>query len=561
MSIVTSLNKQKGIIVRFFVPAACAFLTIVCLNFHLTIDLAHADGSDVVLESYRKTLKDNGLEPNTNGALGYLRSLPLEKNQHDEINAIIQQLGDNDFTVREAALQKLMTLPAPNELLLNAAESDDPEIRWRSQLVLANSEDRMATLLLATLKIVTAEPGETTISDLLPALRWCRQHRLQRSGRDALMSVAQPTDVPQLFELLKSDDETTQVATMYVLVDKLDASRRGELHHWLENENPNIALAATEALANVGERATLKPMVGFLAHQDPKVRLKAIGLLRSFTGEYMKFAPYGNSDERAKGVKQWNDWLAANGSTAELLFPLRMHHTGRGDLAGNTLIATGGRGEVVELDPSGHKVWSYSANSWSAEKMPNGNVLIASYGSNLVVEVNSAGKVVWEMKGINAMTAKPLANGNFLIADFGGQRVIEVNRTKEVVWEHKTPANCFDSDRLPNGNTIFGCPNVVGIVTPEKRLVNEIKISGRLNGIHPLPTGNILVANYGEGKVVELTPEGREIWVIKEAGACDVFQLPDGTLLISSSARVTEYGPDHKLRRKLYDASYGSARR
>jgi hypothetical protein len=159
------------------------------------------------------------------------------------------------------------------------------------------------------------------------------------------------------------------------------------------------------------------------------------------------------------------------------------------------------------------------------------------------------------------MTAKPLANGNFLISDFNGKRVVEMARDKSIVWEQPTEQECFDSDRLPNGNTIFGCPNLVREVTPEHELVREWKIEGRLNGFQALPSGNILVANYGAGEVYELTPDGRRVWSFKEPSPCDVFRLPEGSTLISTGARIIEIGPDDKLIRVICDAQYGSARR
>ena len=127
--------------------------------------------------------------------------------------------------------------------------------------------------------------------------------------------------------------------------------------------------------------------------------------------------------------------------------------------------------------------------------------------------------------------------------------------------EAKTPDQCFDADRLPNGNTIFGCPNLVREVTPDGKTVRQWDIKGRLNGFQTQPDGNVLVANYGQSKVYELNPAGETVWEFEEPQPCDAFRLPNGNMLISTAKRIIEIDPDKKVIRELTKARYGSARR
>jgi hypothetical protein len=282
------------------------------------------------------------------------------------------------------------------------------------------------------------------------------------------------------------------------------------------------------------------------------------------TGEGLDFAAYYDAEKRAAAILRWQQWLADKGDTAKLTFPVQRNRSARGSLNGNTLLATGSARRVFETNPAGETLWSHEIDSWSAEKLPSGNVLIASYSENKVVEVDAKGSVVWSMESISAMTAKPLHGGNFLIADFSGRRAVEVApEGKRTVWEHATPAECFDADRLSNGNTIFGCPNLVQEVTPAHEVVREWVIPGRLNGFQALPNGNIIVANYGTNKVYEMTPgpDSKTIWELDEPQPCDVFLLPDGSMLVSTAARIIEVGPDRKTIREICKAQYGSARR
>ncbi len=336
---------------------------------------------------------------------------------------------------------------------------------------------------------------------------------------------------------------------------------RNTLYPLLADKSNRVALEVARSLADVGDRRSLAALVGLLNADDNLIRTDAVVTLRGLTGQFMGYAAYDDADKRYEAIKKWNTWVTAAGPDAELKFPVARHTGARGDLGGHTLVATGTKGAVREFDAGGKEVWTYPIGSWSVEKLRSGNVLIGSYNANKVVEVEpGTGKVVWEYPDINAMTAKPLANGNVLVADFSGKRVIEISRDKKIVWETATGQECFDCDRLANGNTIFGCPNYVREVTHDGKLVREWKIDGRLNGFQALPSGNILVANFGRSEVVELTPEGKQVWRFAEPNPCDVFRVPSGNTLISTQQRIIEIGPDDKLVKEICPAHYGSAR-
>ncbi|MCA9267337.1 MAG: PQQ-binding-like beta-propeller repeat protein, partial [Planctomycetales bacterium] len=316
----------------------------------------------------------------------------------------------------------------------------------------------------------------------------------------------------------------------------------------LDDRDDRVALEVAQHLADLGDRRVLPVLVRLLDAESVAVRVDAAVTLRGLTGRFMGYAAYESAAARHEAVKKWSTWIADEGKTAALTFPVPRHSGARGDLAGNTLIATGSKGEVFELDPSGKRLWVHPIDSWSAEKLQDGDVLIASYTANKVIVVEpTTQKVVWEFAGLNAMTAKPLANGNFLVSDFRGKRAVEIARNKQIVWEQALEQECFDCDRLPSGNTICGSPNFVREYTHDHKLVREWKIEGRLNGFQALPNGNVLVANFGKSEVVELTPDGKQLWRVAEPGPCDVYRLPSGATLISTQQRVIEVDAEGKV--------------
>ncbi len=514
------------------------------------------------LALYRANMAEGGLEPTGAGALSYFRELQPEGHQRERIDRLVRQLGHDEFSIRESATQLLLRLNVtPIESLVRAQDSDDPEVAWRARLILQSSEGRSAQLMLAALKVLSADRPPDTTAVLMDVVPLCRDAFLTRAAHETLRACATSDDVPLLRRHLQSESALRRTAAAIALVEVLPDDGRGELYALLDDADESVSLTLARTLADKGDRRSLAPLVRLLESPQAPVRTEAAFVLRSLTGQQLGFVPYQEDSLRAAPVAAWKKWLAEEGTTAPLAFPLRSRSIARGSLFGNTLISTGSRGRVFEQDAAGKIVWSYDLAAWSAEKLLNGNVLIGSYNVRKVVEVDAAGNVVWEMPDISAMRAKPLENGNFLIADFGGNRAIEVNRDKKVVWQYATPDECFDVERLANGNTLVGCPNLIREVSPDGETVNEIKVDGRLNGMQALDTGNILVANYGTSKVYELTPSGEVVWQFAEPHPCDVFQLPDGSLLIATASRIIELGVDHTTVRQIGEAQYGSARR
>lgn len=234
---------------------------------------------------------------------------------------------------------------------------------------------------------------------------------------------------------------------------------------------------------------------------------------------------------------------------------------GREALGANTLVATGARGLACEFDPAGKEVWRMPFRAWSAERLGGGRTLLASLDEQQVVEVDQRGRVTWKYGPVGATRAKPLANGHLLVTDYPAGRVLEVDRDRSVVWEYRAPDPCFDAERLLNGHTLVACANVVQEVSPEGRVVWQWQVRGRLNGLQSLPSGRLLVANYGANEVAELDDVGQVVWRLEESQPSDAFRLTDGHTLVTSATRVTEFDGAGKLVRVLTTARYGSARR
>ena len=126
---------------------------------------------------------------------------------------------------------------------------------------------------------------------------------------------------------------------------------------------------------------------------------------------------------------------------------------------GNTLIACGDSGKVVETDRTGAVVWSVTlpGRPSDARRLGNGRTLVALYAGKRIAEVDAKGTIVWQVRGKGTPTsAERLPNGNTLVAGLEPGRVTEYNPSGRAVWRVARPGTIYEAQRLPNGNTMLG---------------------------------------------------------------------------------------------------------
>jgi len=517
-------------------------------------------------EFEREVLREHGVPPDGAGAVEFLRQLEPSDDRRELVARLINALGAEAFRDRESAMLRLAALvPTPGAALRQARSGKNPEIRWRAQKLLDRTMAVNTRLLQAAFRVVETDRPDGALAAVLLSVKHVNDEYVFRDARHTLARLATKEDLPRIRAALGDDSPRLRIAAAEALAQVQGRSAADRLHTLLQDRHPGVRLAAAAQLGDLGDRRALAGLVSLLDAEDYAVRREAGLRLRALVNQDHGFIPYDEATKRAAAVARWKSWVADKGSTAQLHHPVTLRHSGRGDLRGNTLVITGSKQKVKEIDPAGNVVWTYESRGWGVEKLPGGNVLIASYLDKHIIEIDprkdAAENPVWRYDGIAAMRAKPLPGGNLLIADFRGRRVIELDpERKEIIWQHATPSECFDAERLPGGNTIFGCPNVVAEVTPEGRVVRRISIDGRLNGIHALPSGNILVANYGKSQVVEYDTEGRIVWSFDEPRPNDVFRLPNGVTLIGTGSRIIERSRSGDVR-VITEAGYGAARR
>lgn len=155
---------------------------------------------------------------------------------------------------------------------------------------------------------------------------------------------------------------------------------------------------------------------------------------------------------------------------------------------------------------------------------------VVTQGNGKLAIIEADGSVSWEMPWGGIHDIHVLENGNVMVQQ-GSDKVVEIDRaTKQVVWTYDSrkqnvagdsPVEVHAFQPLPNGNVMIaesGRGRIIE-VDREGKLVKQIPL--KLNSPHPhmdtrlarkLADGSYLVCHEGDGFVRHYDSEGKVIW-------------------------------------------------
>jgi outer membrane protein assembly factor BamB len=231
-------------------------------------------------------------------------------------------------------------------------------------------------------------------------------------------------------------------------------------------------------------------------------------------------------------------------------------------LGNGNLLFTTGHG-VKELTPDRRVVFEYTSKSeiYACQRLADGNTFVGECNAGRLLELAPNGKIAKEVRLLPEGTdgghlymrnARRLANGHYLVAHYGAQMVREYDADGETLREIPAPSGPHSLARLPNGNTLIAC----GDLLPDGARVIEVDPAGKtvwefkspdfpelglkvMTGLHRLPNGNTVMSNWqGHGKldsgpqVIEATPDRRVVWkfadykTMKTIASLQVLDVP-----------------------------------
>jgi hypothetical protein len=457
---------------------------------------------------------------------------------------------------------------APAFSLERLDANPDPKSKREQRLALADLEGRIVVMSLWT---AGSQPSVAALPEVMEATAPFADAAVtllainDRDGREAAgKAVAalpqRPTVLLDAKGLVRTNLGLSKLETpFHVVVDRegriaavirgadaeaLDALRRkvaAVVEHTRAAAGEFEQFAAASAAAMSRDRSCLNTLGRLLDAESMAVRRKTAVLLRQLTGLTFQEMPYKPDDppaNRKPAARQWQQWLASEGITAELAFPSQdaPAQDAVRQLRGRTLICR--PNDVVEFDDRGAQTFRVpTAGTWACEALPNGNRLIGEHGAKAVTEYDDNGQPVWSVRNLpgGPMSVRRLENGNTLVSLSDANMVAEYDPNGDVAWTAKIEGRPCDARRLPDGTTLVAAHKANRIVEIDANGTEVWSVENIEDPqtVQRLANGNTLVAMSTPGIVREIDRAGKVVW--SKDGfkiAIDAQRLPDGRTLV-----------------------------
>jgi hypothetical protein len=209
---------------------------------------------------------------------------------------------------------------------------------------------------------------------------------------------------------------------------------------------------------------------------------------------------------------------------------------------GNVLFPTSDD-TIVEMTPEKKIVWQYTSRPTgdykgpvqvhAFQRLPHDVTMIAETGNRRLIEVDRDGKILREVPLTvdhpnahrDTRRARKLDNGNYLVCHEADATVREYDPTGKVVWSHTLD--------------LHGRERTEGHAGHGTEVFNAIR----------LKNGNTMIAGGNNNRVIEVTPDGKEVWTIEHDElpgielhwVTSLQQLPNGNLIVGN----THAGPEN----------------
>lgn len=367
---------------------------------------------------------------------------------------------------------------------------------------------------------------------------------LVHSAASAILSTATAEDRARLTAAVVGDQPIAQAISIGGLAKIAGAEAKDSLTKVIATGDERSKLSGARALANLGERESLKTFIELLSAENPRTRLRSHQALRALSGKQISFSPEAKPEDRAKSIDEWKKWVEGDGLTAKLTVPLPEN-----DLPlGRTLFVSYGQSTVVELDSDKKERWRARVmNPWCCQGLPNGNRLIAGFaqGQNSVVEFNDEGKEIWRKDRLPGIpySVQRLENGNTLVACKDQQQIVEISpdgTTKST----QVPGHPMHAQRLENGNTLIALQQGSKVIEMDAKNQTVWEVLN-MNGpcfAQRLESGNTLIVQMHTGQVVEVGATGKPVWTsrVPLVNPMCAQRLANGNTLIADNNGVTE---------------------
>ncbi len=519
-------------------PFRFLYCTVLCgLLLVCPISAAEPGGDEQVLKSV-------GFASGGPSLLEFFRKQTASEATRKRAQALIRQLGDDDFSVREKAAADLVALgPVSLPLLREALRSSDLEVGQRARECLEQIQTKFTPAVLASaVRLLANHKPAGTAEVLLAFLPGIDDDFVKEEVLATLTAVASKDGKldPTLAASLTADSPARRAAAAITLCRVGDVAHRPAVRKLLQDADAQVRLGVATALALTGERAAVPVLIELLGELPAEQCWQAEDLLYRLAGATAPAVPNSNDPALQRKYRDaWRAWWREHEARVDMTQLQGMQRP-----LGYLLIVELDRHRVVELDRQGKERWHVAGleSPLDAEVLPGQRILVAEHNSRRVTERNLKGDVLWEKKLPHAPChAQRLPNGfTFIVTS---RQILEVDRTgkqERVLYSPQT--NIITARRLPSGR--IGCVLSGGTyveLDPSGKERKRFAVGEGVfttNSLTVLPNNHLLVVSYGGHTIQEYDSAGTSVWKASMDRPLCAVRLPGGNTLVSSQGMV-----------------------
>jgi HEAT repeat protein len=484
-------------------------------------------------------LKEAHQETTGPGLLEFFRKRTLGDADRQRINALIKQLGDDAFQIRETASADLVAIgSAATPYLERAVNDTDPEVVRRAQECLRQIDrGTSSSLVAAAVRVLVARKPSGTVEMLLAYLPQAEDESVSDEVRSALAALAMRDRKPDplLVEALNDKTAIRRGAAAEALCKAGAKEQLPAIRKLLKDVDPSVQLRVGLALVNLKEKDAIPVLIDLLATRPYEDAWPIEDLLLRLGGEKCPHVDLGADEKsRRKCRDAWANWWAKNGETVDMA-----KIEGTAPLLGYTLVILLDAGKVIDLDEKNKPRFTLDSLEFplDAQMLPGDRILVCEHNGNRVTERNRKNEILWKQEVQEPIMAQRLPNGNTFIAT--RSELIEVTKDHKTIFNYSRP----DSDmfmkaiKLRNGEVAYvvNQGKFVRMDAAGKELASFAApiqtFGGRLD---VQPNNHVLAPLLQSNKVVEYDPKGKAVWEASMDQPVAAVRLPNGHTLITS---------------------------
>jgi hypothetical protein len=271
-------------------------------------------------------LEHFGFRSDKAGVRACLRQFMPSSEDVDRTEALIGQLDDDDYYVRQRATAELAKMPGLSRgRLVRALEHPSLEVRCRvKRLLLLRPEEADQQALKAALGVIVRKEITGLAPDVLAAISRAPADPLWQVAQQALQITVKAGDEPLLRTSLAGESALVRVAAARGLIRLLDQRADDALVPLLDDADDRIRLLAAMTLGNHGHRGCLPALAGLLGSEGILIRYRSVYALRWLTGKRFDYGPGAEPGQREEATARWTRWVRTEGQTAQLRFPIEL---------------------------------------------------------------------------------------------------------------------------------------------------------------------------------------------------------------------------------------------